>query len=307
MTETTQIEAPVATESTKATTAAEMVDDTEFVGNKFGIGFWLSALWLVGLAIAALLAPVLPLRPIEGAESIDILNADAAPSFAHPFGTNELGTDLFALCIWGARTSLVVGFASIAFGMLIGGTLGIIAGFRGGAFDKIVSYVFLLLLSFPALILAIFLINSLGRKLIWTTLTIGILSIPAIGRLARAQTLTFAQREFVHASRALGAKNGRVMIREILPNVMMPMAALALLGVAIAIVAEGTLAFIGLGPSGAADSWGKLISVATATDVLREQPWRAFAPILMIFFTVVSLNYLGDQIRSRFDVKDIPL
>jgi len=286
-------------------TEAEMAVDSEFVGNKLGIGFYLSGFWIAAISLAALFAPWLPIKPLEGLESLG--ERETAPSLTHFFGTNANGKDMFALCIWGARTSLIVGFASITLGMLTGGTIGIVAGFIGGVFDKVSSFIILLLLSIPALILAIFILQSIGNSLFWITITIAILSIPALARLARAQTLAFAEREFVTASRALGAKNGRVMVREILPNVLMPLLALALLAMAIAIVAEGTLSFLGLGAANSSDSWGKLIFAGTPQTLLKDSPWICFAPILMIFLTVLSLNYLGDQVRRRFDVQDIPL
>ena len=289
----------------KAATLAELEIDESYVSKKLGLGFWLSALWLVLVVGAAILAPWLP---IKGAEDIDVINARSGPSGEFLFGTDDLGRDGFARAIWGARTSLTVGFASIVFGMLVGGTLGISAGFIGGWFDKVVNFLFLLLLSIPSLILAIFILNTADKTLFWITMVIGIVSIAPIGRLARAQTLNFAEREFVSAARALGAKKNRIMWREILPNVMMPMLALALLAMAIAIVAEGTLSYIGLGPEGTSDSWGKIIQLGTSSEALRvDAPWVAGSAILMVFFTVLALNYMGDQLRKMFEVKDIPL
>jgi peptide/nickel transport system permease protein len=213
---------------------------------------------------------------------------------------------MFSRTIWGARVSLTVGFAAIFLGMLIGGTLGMLAGFFRGWWDKIVSFVFLVLLSFPAIVLAILITTLVNRSLLTISATLGLLAIAPVGRLARATTIQFAEREFVVAARTLGASNRRVIVRELLPNVVIPMGALALLGMAVAIVAEGALAFLGLSVE-SGSTWGKLILFGAETRTLENAPWVAFAPITVLFLTVVSLNFCGDKVRAHFDVKEIAL
>ncbi len=213
---------------------------------------------------------------------------------------------MFSRTVWGARVSLTVGFSAIAFGMLIGGSFGMIAGFLRGRFDRAVSFLFLVLLSFPALVLAILITALVDRSLFTISLTLGILSIAPVGRLARAATMVFAEREFVMAARTIGAKNSRILIRELLPNVVIPMSALALLGVAVAIVAEGGLAFLGLSVE-QGTTWGKLILTGSGTRTLEDAPWVAFAPILVLFLTVAALNFAGDRLRDYFDVKELAL
>lgn len=207
----------------------------------------------------------------------------------------------------GARISLIVGFSAISFGFLVGGTLGIIAGYFRGWLDKIISFTFIVLLSFPSLVLAIMLTALLNRSLFTISMILGILSIAPVGRLARASTLQFSDREFVLAARQIGASDSRIILRELLPNVVIPMSALALLGMAVAIVAEGGLAFLGLSVSQGI-TWGSLIQIGSdSATTLENAPWIAFFPILLLFLTVLSLNFAGDRLRSHLDVKESSL
>lgn len=274
------------------------------VKKKLGFGFWLAVGWLVMMIALAILAPVLPLKdPNVNFVGGDAAGPQAAPSFEHPFGTDQDGRDVFSRTIYGARVSLTVGFSAILIGMVVGGALGMISGFVRGWFDRIISFVFLVLLSFPALVLAILITALLRRSLVTIALTLGVLSIAPIGRLARASTLVFAEREFVTAARTLGAKNGRILTRELLPNVLIPMSALGLLGMAVAIVAEGGLAFLGLSVEDGI-TWGKLILLGAGRRTLESAPWVAMAPILVLVLTVLALNFAGDRLRDYFDVRD---
>ncbi len=267
---------------------------------KLGLGFWIAIGWLVAISLAAILAPILP---IDGANVIAAGKKLESPSIHHWFGTDGSGRDVFARTIWGARVSLSVGFIAIVAGMLIGGPLGILAGYFRGKFDAFISFIFVSLLSFPSLVLALLIVNSLDRSLKVVAMVLGILAIAPIGRLARANTIVFAEREFVQAARVIGAKDMRIMVRELLPNVLIPMGALAMLGMAVAIVAEGGLAFLGLSVKEGA-SWGKMILEGSGTRTLRKGTHVAMAPIAMMFFTVLALNYAGDRVRAYFDVRE---
>ena len=281
---------------------------TEFVAKRtLGLGFWLSVGWMVLIVSLAILAPVLPLKdPRTNFTGAGNAGPNASPSLDHWFGTDEDALDVFSRTIWGARISLVVGFAAIAFGVIIGGSLGMISGFVRGWFDRIVSFVFVILLSFPALVLAILLTALLDRSLTTISLVLGVLAIAPVGRLARAATLVFAEREFVMAARTLGATNRRIMIKEILPNVVIPMSALALLGMAVAIVAEGALAFLSLSVR-EGTTWGNMIVDGSAGRTLEDAPMVALGPIIFLFLTVLSLNYMGDKLREYFDVRETSL
>ena len=271
-----------------------------------GFGFWLSISWLIVISLAAIFAPWLPLK--DPGENYIVAGARPpyGPSLTHWLGTDQDARDVFARTIFGARTSLVIGFGAISFGIILGGTLGVLSGYFRGWTDRIASIVMLILLSFPGLILAILITALLDRGLATIAITLGILGVAPVGRLARASTLVFAERDFVTAARAIGSSNRRIIVRELLPNVVIPMAALSLLGMAIAIVAEGGLAFLGLSVDEGV-TWGKLILLGAGTRDLERAPWISFGPISMLFPTVLALNYAGDRLRDYFDVKDITL
>ena len=279
---------------------------SDTINRRLGPLFWIAVGWLVLISLLAFLAPWLPIKDPDAYYLVRGERPPYAPSATHWFGTDQDARDMFARTIFGARVSLVIGFVAIAFGMLVGGTTGVVAGYLRGRTDRIVSFVFIVFLSFPSLVLAILITALLDRGLVTIALTLGVLAVAPVGRLARATTLSFAEREFVTAARAIGAGDRRIIIRELLPNVVIPMGALALLGMAVAIVAEGGLAFLGLsvekGPT-----WGKLILIGAGSRELEKSPWIAFGPIIILFITVLSLNYAGDRVRSYFDVREIGL
>jgi peptide/nickel transport system permease protein len=281
-------------------------EDVTAKGRSLGIGFYLSVAFIATIILAAILAPWLPLKDPEQSYIVVGERPPYAPSREFWFGTDQLSRDVFSRTIWGARISLTVGFAAIAFGMLVGGSLGMVAGYFRGRYNAVISFCFVVMLSFPALVLAILLTSLLDRTLFTISCIIGIGSVAPVGMVSRATTVSFADREFVLASRTLGAKHPRIIVRELLPNVVIPMSALALLGVAIAIVAEGGLAFIGLSIEQGI-TWGKLIQNGSGRSDLEEAPWMAFAPIFVLFLTVLSLNFAGDRLRSHFDVKESAL
>ena len=286
---------------------AAAVAEGDTITRKLGPLFWIAVGWVVLVVLAALFAPWLPIKdPDKNYIDRSLGRPPYSPSSEFWFGTDKDARDMFSRTIWGARVSLTVGFVAIACGMLIGGTAGILAGFFRGWWDRIVSFVFIVLLSFPALVLAILITTLLNRSLLTISATIGFLAIAPVGRLARATTIQFSEREFVIAARAVGASNRRIIVRELLPNVVIPMGALALLGVAVAIVAEGALAFLGLSVE-KGSTWGKLILFGSETRTLENSPWVAFAPITVLFLTVAALNFCGDKVRAHFDVKEIAL
>lgn len=281
--------------------------EADVLEKTLGMAFWLCVGWLVLIILAAILAPWLPIKDPSATQiDRDLGVPPYSPSATYWFGTDQNSRDVFARTIFGARVSLVVGFVAIACGMLIGGTLGMIAGYFRGWIDRAISFVFVVLLSFPALVLAILITSLLNRNLVTIAGTLGFLAIAPIGRLSRATTIQYAEREFVIAARTLGAKHPRIIVRELLPNVVIPMAALALLGMAIAIVAEGGLAFLSLSVE-KEETWGKLIQLGSGTRDLQNSPWISMGPIFILFLTVLSLNYAGDKLRAYFDVREISL
>jgi len=292
--------------------------DPEREVKKLGFGFWLATAWLVLIIGLCALAPVLPFVDDKGAYSPEAREAirtsednEAPPSPDNWFGGDDTGNDVFSKVIWGGRNSLLMGVSAVAFGFVIGGTLGVTAGYFGGRYEKIVIGSMDIMLAFPALVLALALVTFLsepGTQEATTgtvILVLSILAVPALARITRASTLTYAQREFVTAARALGARDSRIIAREILPNVVPPMAAFALIAIAIVIVAEGALSFLGLSLSPPDTTWGKLIEQGRAS--IDDQPWISLAPCGVMFLTLLSFNYVGDQLRRYFDVKEATL
>jgi len=269
---------------------------------RFGVGFWLALAWLAGISFVALFATSLP---IADPNQVAFGPAKVGPGGDAWFGTDALGRDVFARTAFGARISLAVALSAVLFGMVVGGSLGMLGGYFKGWFDQGVSFVFYTLLSFPGLVLAILITSVLERSLLVICLTLGVLAVAPVGRLARATTLQYADREFVAAARILGASHSRIIVKELLPNVAIPMGALALLSVAIVIVAEGSLAFLGLSVIGDDSiSWGKMLVDGSGIRDLRDAPHVVLFPMACMFLTVLALNFAGDRVRELSDVKE---
>jgi peptide/nickel transport system permease protein len=265
----------------------------------FGPLFWISVGWvllIIGLAIVA------GWINIPDPKATGIYKPRLGFSTHHLLGTDELGRDQLSRVIYGGRVSMTVGFGSIFFGTVVGGALGLIAGFYRGKLETLIMGIMDVLLAFPALVLALAIIVFLGQNLRNVVLAISILAVAPIARLIRSSTLAVAQREFVLAARTLGAKNFRIITREILPVVILPVTSFALIGVAVAIVAEGALAFLGLSVPAPTPTWGGMITDGRV--YLQQDPWIAFIPSIVLFITVLALNFAGDTLRTRFDVRE---
>ncbi len=245
----------------------------------------------------AALAPVLPLRdPETGISS----KAYQSPGGDYWLGTDNVGRDVLSRVIWGARVSLSVGFISVSIGLLIGGTLGLVAGFFGGWVDMLISRLIDALLAFPALLLAIAITAALGPQLQNSMLAIGIVSIPVFARLSRGQTLQVKSRDYIEAARALGLKERRILWRHILPNIVNILIVQASLSIALAILAEATLSFLGLGAQPPTPTWGFDINQARGY-LSNNYWWMAAGPGVAIMVTIFAFNLLGDSIRDILD------
>jgi peptide/nickel transport system permease protein len=263
---------------------------------RLGYLFWTAMVWII-LVFAA--AAFVDLLPLPSPTDMDMLERRAPASLAHWLGTDGLGRDELARLIHGARISLTVGLCAPVIGISIGGALGILAGYFRGRFETIVVGSMDVLLAFPPLILALAVTAYLGQSLVNLTCILGVLGIPAFMRVARAATLTLARREFVIAAQALGATHARILLRELLPNVLLPLLAFFLLGVAVIIVAEGALSFLGLGVPPPISSWGSMIG--EGRESLEVAPRLAFLPAIAMFLTVLSFNLVGDTLRALTD------
>jgi len=274
----------------------EVVSEPVRRRRKLGLLFWFASAWLAIVLTLAILAPVLPLQnPVD----MDMLERRAAFSGEHWLGTDGLGRDEFARLIFGARVSLTVGLIAPMIGLALGGALGLLAGYFRGRFETLVVGSMDVLLAFPPLIFALAVTAYLGQSIPNLTLILGVLGIPAFMRVARAATLTLARREFVIAAEALGASHARILLRELLPNVILPLLAFFLLGVAVTIVVEGALSFLGLGVPPPMASWGSMIG--EGRDSLDVAPRLAFLPAAGLFLTVLAFNLVGDTMRALTD------
>ena len=260
-------------------------------------GLFLAAVaWIALVALAAIFANLLP---IPSPTDIDMLGKRALPSAEHWLGNDQLGRDELSRLIYGGRVSLTVGLLAPVIGVTIGGALGMLAGYFRGRLETFVVGGVDVLLAFPPLVFALAVTTYLGQSILNITLVIGILSIPAFTRVARAVTLSLSEREFVTAARALGATHSRILLRELLPNVALPLVAFFLLGVAVTIVVEGALSFLGLGVPPPTSSWGSMIG--EGRESLDIAPWLAFMPAIVMFLTVLSFNIVGDTLRALTD------
>src|ERR1044072_8236006 len=239
---------------------------------------------MVFMFAVAILAPVLPL---PSPTDMDMLEKRAPFSAEHWLGTDGLGRDELARAIYGARISLIAGVR------------GLVAGSFRGRFESVVVGSMDVLLAFPPLILALAVTAYLGQSILHLTFILGLLGVPAFMRVARAATLTLARREFVIAAQALGATHSRILLRELLPNVILPLFAFFLLGVAVTIVVEGWLSFLGRGVPPPISSWGSMIG--EGRESLDVSPRLAFMPALAIFLTVMSFNLVGGALRALTD------
>ncbi|HYC63455.1 MAG TPA: ABC transporter permease, partial [Reyranellaceae bacterium] len=252
--------------------------------------------WVAIVVVAAVLADWLPIADPANQE---LIQRRKLPNATYWLGTDNLGRDMLSRIIYGARTSLIVGLCAPLFGFFIGGTIGMCAGYFRGKIDLLAVGFIDILLAFPALVLALTFVAYLGQSLFNVTLALGILSIPAAARVARANTLAWGSRDFVLAARTIGASNWRILTREILPNLLPPLFAFWLVAMSVIIVAEGALSFLGLGIPAPKPSWGGMI--ADGREALDVAPHTALIPAAVMFLTVLSLNFLGDMVRNMVD------
>ena len=279
------------------------------------LGMLVGLIWLIGLTVLTVFADYFPFLRLPGVgvlvDGKKQLSYKLGPGDVAWFGVDNLGRDVFAMCIYYARNSLQIGVSSTLIGIAVGGTLGVVAGYFRGWVDRVVSIIVDCLLALPALVLAIMLISRLDDVkaeyafLEWMTrkwqiiLTLSVLAIAPLARIVRAQTLSLREREFVLAARSVGASNKRIILREIVPNLIPTMVTVAFTSLGILIAAEGALAFLGLGLN---ESWGSMIE--GNRQRLEKAWWATVFPCLMLFLTVFAFNLVGDRLARRFDIRE---
>ncbi|OWT73489.1 MULTISPECIES: ABC transporter permease [unclassified Achromobacter] len=250
------------------------------------------------VVLAAIFAPLLA---HQDPNEQDILAQLSPPSADHFLGTDTFGRDVWSRILYGARVSLAIGLASIAIAMLIGGLLGILAGYRGGRTDRIIMSCMDMLLSFPSLVMGLLVVAVLGPSMGNLIIAIAFTAIAPFARIARAPTLAIKQRDFIEAGRALGYSDLRLMLRHILPNILDEILVLGSLWLATAIRTEASLSFIGLGVRPPTATWGGMIR--DGFENMLDAPWLVIFPSIAILVIMISLNLLGDGLRDATDPK----
>ncbi|MGD8333586.1 MAG: ABC transporter permease [Desulfobacterales bacterium] len=273
--------------------------------------FWLAVIWL---AIVVAAAATADWWAVPAFDAMDWENPAAAPgtrtesatlqkaaeaekgTYTYWLGTDTMGRDVTSRLVYGARVSLTVGLLSPVIGFFLGGILGCLAGYFRGRLESVIVAAMDVILAFPGIVLLLAISFYLGPSLRNLVIALGFLTIPAFSRVARAKTLTLRDLEFVQAARLSGAGNFTILAREIIPNVIAPMAAYALLVVSFMIMAEGALSFLGLGVPAPTPSWGGMI--AEGREVLEEAPHVSMIPAGVMFLTVMAFNLIGDSLRN---------
>lgn len=243
-----------------------------------------------------------PWLPLQDPANMDLLHQASSPGPEHWLGSDALGRDMLSRLVHGARVSLLVGVGAALIGVIIGGGLGVLAGYYRGRVEYVIVTVMDTLLAFPGLLLALVIMAYFGQNLTNVILSLGLLAIPSFARVSRANTLVVVQREFVLASSALGVVHRHIILRHILPNIMPHVLVYGLIAVAMLIVAEGALSFLGLSVPHPVPSWGGMI--AGGREYLEDVPHISLLPAAVMFITVLSFNLLGDALRNRMLERD---
>ena len=270
---------------------------------RLGPLFWICVGWLALNVLGAIFANVLPLvNPLY--QNYNVINA--GPSLHHLFGTDDLGRDILSRVVFGSRVSIAVGSGAMLIGFGIGMPLGMLAAYRRGRLDSILTAVMYVLLAFPAIIAVIAVISFwTPRTLIKIIVVIGLASVPLVYRVIRSATLAVATKDYVTAAQVQGSTDRRILFRELLPNIAPIAVSFLLIGVATVVTLEGALAFLGLSVNPPTPSWGNMIN--ESRTVMAQNPWLVIFPSLALCLFLLSLNFIGDRLRSYFDVTEVKL
>jgi peptide/nickel transport system permease protein len=255
------------------------------------------AIFLLSVAAISLLAPFLaPQDPLE----INLSQRLVPPGTAgYPLGADQLGRDMLSRLIWGGRISLLIGFSAVMMAMGLGVFIGLLAGFFGGKMDTVVMRLIDILMAFPAILLAITIVASLGPGLRNSMIAVSIVGIPYYARIVRGNVLSLREQEFIQAARVIGGRNSRIIIRHVFPNTLAPLIVAATLDVGWFIMAAAGLSFLGLGAQPPTPEWGVMLS--EGRQFVRNASHLSILPGTAIFLVVLALNFLGDGLRDALD------
>ena len=269
-----------------------------------GVFFWVCVGWLGVNLLAAIFANFLPIWGPQ--DSNNYVDLNTGPTFSHLLGTDDLGRDILSRIIYGARVSLGVSFGAMFLAFFIGGIFGMYAAYRRGKLDLILTSVSLVFLAFPSIIAVIAVLSFwTPRSILKITIVIAVTSIPLVYRVIRAATLSAATKDYVLAAKIQGATDRRIMTKELLPNILPTAVSFVMIGIASVIVVEGSLAFLGLSTNVTTPSWGNMIN--ESRSVMQVNPWLVLFPSLAMCLLILSLNFIGDRIRSYYDVSEVKL
>ena len=262
--------------------------------NKLAIfGFCVLLFFVVCAVIAPIIAPYSPEEIVE--------SQTLAPSWHHLFGTDDLGRDIFSRALFGARISLTVGFVAVVIAILVGTLLGALSGYYGGLIDSLIMRFVDVMLAFPSIFLILAIQVMLTPNIYNVMVVIGLTSWMGVSRLVRGEFLRIRELQYVEAARAIGCSDLRIIFRHILPNAQAPIIVVATLGMAGAVLTESALSFLGLGVQPPMPSWGNMLMDSQA--YMRDAPWMAIIPGLLILLTVLSLYFIGEGLREKLDVR----
>ncbi|RAP26780.1 peptide ABC transporter permease [Candidatus Marinamargulisbacteria bacterium SCGC AG-333-B06] len=260
---------------------------------------WISIGYLMGLLLISMGITLTNIDPTY--INTDLIGMPQPPSLTHLFGTDELGRDIFIRSIFGARISLMVGFISVGISLVIGVFIGVLSGFIGGLVDEIIMRLIDVLMALPTLFLILIIQVILEPSIINIMIVIGATSWMGIARLVRAEVLSVKERVFVTAIRARGIQERKTLFKHIFPHTLNPIIVAAMLGMGGAILTESVLSFLGLGVQPPHPSWGNMLD--SSLGYMRDAPWMALIPGILITCTVLSLNFLGDGLWLLLDPK----
>jgi len=271
------------------------------VSRGFGVGMWIAIGWLSLLAASALLADLLPLADYKDTRAGRPLTG---PSASNWLGTDSLGRDLLSRVVYGARVSILVGVGAVVLSSVVGGLIGLLAGYFRGRYEAVIMFFTDVMLAFPALLLAIGVVTFTQSR--GPLMVVGVIALIYLGptiRLVRGLTIAVREREYILIARALGARNGRIIFREVMPNVIPAMLSIGVVAVAGAIVAEGGLAYLNLSVAPPSPTWGSMMAAGVGR-VMKQSLYPALVPAGVMFLTVFALMFIGDRLQERNQTRE---